>query len=586
MTSITIPNSVTSVGKCAFDGCKSLTSIEIPNSVTSVGNYAFSSCSNLDNIIYPSGLDVSGASIHYNTSKVEYSVTDDGVTITNITLGKDKTNVEIPDSINGKNVTEVDKSVRDKVSESGHTHTGGTSTCKQKAICSICGNEYGELIHNLPKTDAAQPTCTENGNTAYWYCSDCNKYFSDKDCKNEIALADTVISAKGHTLTATAEKAPTCTEDGNIKYWYCTECNKCFSDENGETEISLEDTVINAGHTITVAERKEPTCTEDGNIEYRYCTECNKYFSDEECKNEITFADTVINTNGHNYVDGKCKECGAFENGIGEHLEGYSLSLDGNIGVNFYMELDESVIADENAYMQFTLPDGEVTNVSISDAKQQTVNENTYYVFSCEIAAKEMNDTITAQIITSDNEGEKYIYSVEDYIQYIRENSTGFDEKTLSLVEAMEEYGIYAEAYFNNEKVNASPEMDAVTADTLAGHEKQTSGELPEGITYYGSSLLLESNTTMRHYFKAVDGTDVSEYGFIEKDGYYYKEISDISAGKLGTAQNIAVGDYTISYSPMSYAYSVLNNDSTDESLKDLVKALYLYKQAAEAYQQ
>lgn len=344
--------------------------------------------------------------------------------------------------------------------------------------------------------------------------------------------------------------------------------------------------MINAGHTITVAERKEPTCTEDGNIEYRYCTECNKYFSDEECKNEITFADTVINTNGHNYVDGKCKECGAFENGIGEHLEGYSLSLDGNIGVNFYMELDESVIADENAYMQFTLPDGEVTNVSISDAKQQTVNENTYYVFSCEIAAKEMNDTITAQIITSDNEGEKYIYSVEDYIQYIRENSTGFDEKTLSLVEAMEEYGIYAEAYFNNEKVNASPEMDAVTADTLAGHEKQTSGELPEGITYYGSSLLLESNTTMRHYFKAVDGTDVSEYGFIEKDGYYYKEISDISAGKLGTAQNIAVGDYTISYSPMSYAYSVLNNDSTDESLKDLVKALYLYKQAAEAYQQ
>lgn len=311
---------------------------------------------------------------------------------------------------------------------------------------------------------------------------------------------------------------------------------------------------------------------------------CNAYFSDANCTTEITLADTVLTANGHNYVDGKCTECGVFENGIGERLEGYSLSLDGNIGVNFYMELDKSVIADENAYMQFTLPNGETSKVLVSDAKQQTVNGNIYYVFSCEVNAKEMTDTITAQIITSDNESDIYKYSVEEYIQYIRGNSSEFDEKTISLVDAMAEYGDYARAYFNNEKVDATPEMDAVTADTLAGYEKQTSGELPEGITYYGSSLLLESNTTIRHYFKAADGTDVSAYGFIEKDGYYYKEITDISADKLGMAQNVTVGGFTISYSPLSYAYTVLKSDSTDESLKNLVKALYLYEQAAEAY--
>ena len=280
-----------------------------------------------------------------------------------------------------------------------------------------------------------------------------------------------------------------------------------------------------------------------------------------------------------------CTICGAFKNGIGEHLDGYSLSLDGNIGVNFFMELDKSVIADENAYMKFRLPNGKTSVVLVGDAKQQTVSGTTYYVFSCEVAAKEMNETITAQIITSDKKGEVYEYSVADYIQYIRDNPTEFDEKTLSLVNAMAGYGDYAKAYFNNENLDANTEMDAVTADTLASFDKQISGNLPEGITYYGSSLLLESNTTMRHYFKVTEGTDVSALSFSgSKGNYYYIDIPNISAEKLGTIQNVTIGNCTISYSPMSYAYAVLSSKNTSESLKNLVKSLYLYEQVAEAY--
>ena len=288
----------------------------------------------------------------------------------------------------------------------------------------------------------------------------------------------------------------------------------------------------------------------------------------------------------HNYSSkGTCTICGAFKNGIGEHLDGYSLSLDGNIGVNFFMELDKSVIADENAYMKFRLPNGKTSVVLVGDAKQQTVSGTTYYVFSCEVAAKEMNETITAQIITSDKKGEVYEYSVADYIQYIRDNPTEFDEKTLSLVNAMAGYGDYAKAYFNNENLDANTEMDAVTADTLASFDKQISGDLPEGITYYGSSLLLESNTTMRHYFKVAEGTDVSALSFSgSKSNYYYIDIPNISAEKLGTIQNVTIGNCTISYSPMSYAYAVLSSKNTSESLKNLVKSLYLYEQAAEAY--
>ncbi len=61
-----------------------------------------------------------------------------------------------------------------------------------------------------------------------------------------------------HRMTATEEKAATCTEDGNIAYWYCTGCSKYYSDAAGNTEITFVDTVIKADHTAGAA----PTCTE------------------------------------------------------------------------------------------------------------------------------------------------------------------------------------------------------------------------------------------------------------------------------------------------------------------------------------
>lgn len=79
------------------------------------------------------------------------------------------------------------------------SHVGGTATCTSKAVCDICGEEYGNLVpHNLTKTEEKDATCTADGNTAYWICSECDKYFADADGKTEVALADTVIKATGH----------------------------------------------------------------------------------------------------------------------------------------------------------------------------------------------------------------------------------------------------------------------------------------------------------------------------------------------------------------------------------------------------
>ena len=53
LTSITIPENITSIGRCAFSGCDSLTSITIPDSVTSIGPSAFENCSGLTSIVIP-----------------------------------------------------------------------------------------------------------------------------------------------------------------------------------------------------------------------------------------------------------------------------------------------------------------------------------------------------------------------------------------------------------------------------------------------------------------------------------------------------------------------------------------------------
>ncbi len=76
-------------------------------------------------------------------------------------------------------------------------HKGGTATCKDKAVCEVCGEAYGELDANnhkeLTHVEAKEATKEEEGNTEYWYCKDCGKYYSDKDGEKEIAKADTVI---------------------------------------------------------------------------------------------------------------------------------------------------------------------------------------------------------------------------------------------------------------------------------------------------------------------------------------------------------------------------------------------------------
>ena len=71
LTSYTIPNSVTTIGKSAFSGCSSLTSITIPDSITTIGGNAFYDCSGLTSITIPNSVTTIGDNAFYGCSNLK-----------------------------------------------------------------------------------------------------------------------------------------------------------------------------------------------------------------------------------------------------------------------------------------------------------------------------------------------------------------------------------------------------------------------------------------------------------------------------------------------------------------------------------
>ena len=138
-----------------------------------------------------------------------------------------------------------------------HTHTGGTATCTEKAICEVCGHAYGTV---LPHT-GGEATCTSPAE-----CEVCGTPYGQP---------------LGHDVVTLEGKAPTCTETGLTEGAYCTRC-----------DAKVEQEVIPAlGHTPVVDEAVAPTCTETGLTEGSHCSVCD----------EVLVAQEVVDALGHTF---------------------------------------------------------------------------------------------------------------------------------------------------------------------------------------------------------------------------------------------------------------------------------------------
>ena len=303
--------------------------------------------------------------------------------------------------------------------------------------------------------------------------------------------------------------------------------------------------------------------------------------------------------------DGKCDDCGAIIDGIGAKLAGYSLSLTGNIGVNFYMELSNKIIADKDAYMQFTLPNGTVTKVLVSEAQTNTtINaEKTYYRFPCEVASYEMTQDIKAQMFDGNGKcGKEYTYTVRDYAQYLIDHVDLYQDAYPFAV-AMLNYGACSQKYFNkavdelankylnDNELEIQDRFDGYINGFVANKaENKVLGQ------FAGLSMVLKSETTLNIFYEPKEGIDVSKLNFIvdgkeitpvKRGQYYILSLENIKANELGNSKKFTVTDGTNTlsgdYCAMMYCYQVLQaqEGTYEDALVTLVKAFSNYAYTA-----
>ena len=92
-------------------------------------------------------------------------------------------------------------------------HAGGSATCVKKAVCTICSEEYGtynmSMHEGLQSVAAKAATRTDEGNIEYWYCKDCDRYYIKQDGLVEIEKSQTVVAK----ITDTTSLTDTCKDD-------------------------------------------------------------------------------------------------------------------------------------------------------------------------------------------------------------------------------------------------------------------------------------------------------------------------------------------------------------------------------------
>ncbi len=148
---------------------------------------------------------------------------------------------------------------------------------------------YINGVHHLTAHSAVDPTCTEGGNSAYWSCDRCGRFFSDAEGAAEIEENGWVIPAAEHSWDdGIITTDPTCTEQG-VKTFTCSVCH--------DTRTEVVDAL---GHTMTAHAAVAPTCEGSGTEAYWTCSVCEKMFADAEGNSEITEPEKT-DPLGHNY---------------------------------------------------------------------------------------------------------------------------------------------------------------------------------------------------------------------------------------------------------------------------------------------
>ncbi|MCI7805032.1 MAG: hypothetical protein MR503_08165 [Oscillospiraceae bacterium] len=473
--------------------------------------------------------------------------------------------------------------------------------------------------HNMTAVPAKEPTCTEDGNYDYWTCSredgvyykdaagtekfesfdktviqatpDIHTYSSDCDKTCNICNAERNVTAE-HTFdkeivdNSTLKSSATCTSKA-VYY------KSCICGEISDTETFTSGSALGHSYTKQVisdaAKISDADCTSPAKYHYS-CSRCGLVSTSDAYVFE--YGDAL----GHDYsLGGICKNCDALKNGK-DGFKSASITLTDGVILNYYLLLSDTALADSNAYILFTSPQG----LDIKTMLSEGVQDSGKYKFSLELRPDQMADVITAQVVYGDSsEGNSVDYSVTKYA----ENQTGTaDTKTSDLINAMLYYGAATQNYTGNNTDNPADKNVTATFDSdvnISDTYKMSLNGTVNGIKVKGASLIAGSLTTIRVKYEVTEGSiddftftcDGAELTPVKEGDFYYIYIRDISPDQIDKMYSIAVTDKnsnsrTLKYSGLTYAKSIIEDTTGkyESTLIDMMKALYYYNKAANAY--
>ena len=585
IVSITVPASVTSIGKEAFYGCSSLTSVTLSEGLTSIGEEAFLYCTNLQSVNIPEGVTTIKEDAFYGCYALE-SITIPGsvqnmgtgvfrdcTSLTSVTISDgvtsipegtfyncgDLKNVTLPDTLTsiGKDAFHVDN----------YQGTGKIeSIVIPDSVTDInAGAFYGQGLRSITIPGSVSVIKED----AFRFC----------DSLESVIILEGVTEIEGYAFA------------------YCNNI-KTVSVPSTVTTIGSSQ-VFGPGANLTDIysySEATPWISFSYGVGYNADTKLHVPADKVESYRQLLNPDSTL-ISGTNLA-GDAEGSGQINTGAGVHLYGYTLSLAGDIGVNFWMKLSDECSADNN-YMLFTV-NGRTQKVKVSEATAASNSE--YLVFTCGVAAKEMTDTISAQFYRADGTavGSAYSYTVREYANYILTHDD-YSQKAKVVVKTMLNYGACSQKYFNYH-------TDSLANSVLPEGERYPSIASPNGIICDGEgsgditpqrvSLSLNSTVTLKLYFNNADAEgkvfklDGKVLKTVKSGGYTVVFIDNISALNLTSLITFDICENEnvvghVSYCPAKYCKIVLgmtNGGAVTDELKLVVSSLYYFNSALKNY--
>lgn len=615
LENIEIPDTVTKIGSGALANCRNLKSIDIPNSVTQIDTAAFSA-SGLIDVTLPNKLKVVANNLFAGCRSLESVYIPDSVESFEMApfAGSTIKSVRLPDGLtvipeNLFNSSEIETIVfPSKVTVIERGAFNGCSHIKSLVLPDGLKTIEDNAFYGCYRLESIvlPESLTYLGENVFYGCEKLGsvtipgnvetiKGFAFYDCR---ALRSVTIK-EGKTASIEAYAFSGCKELRSVTI-------------PSSVTFIAQDAFLGCQKTEVIYINAKPEGltwldTDHNDFKPDKGTKCivpNEYLAGYTTKFASGGSGDVNVSFASDHDDME----------LGELLCGYSLSLEGDIGVKFYLRFNDPGALSDNAKMVFTISgaDGSKKRTQEVYVKQQSDSsfpfaskDGEYYVFKCLVYSTEMTSSITAQITDGEVQGKAYSYTVQDYAKYILVNPGKYPDEQ-PLIKAMLNYGAASQAYFNyntQKPANSILDRDDQISQPLspndinAGYNEADISISGTNIRVAKASLILNETISMKLYLTGIDENIVLDYdGTIltpVKDGEYdVVTIDGIKGQYVIFAFGIQVREGSkrlgvISYSPLYYCKNVLSRE-TDEvisyNLKKVVSDIYRYGKAAYEY--